>query len=72
DEPTNHLDLQSIQVMERALLHYPGAIVVISHDRFFIDKVATRLLVLDGDGNAELIEGNWSIWQAKLAMEEKE
>ncbi|MCB0187279.1 MAG: ABC-F family ATP-binding cassette domain-containing protein, partial [Caldilineaceae bacterium] len=72
DEPTNHLDLQSIQVMEQALLHYPGAIVVISHDRFFIDKVANRLLVLDGDGNAELIEGNWSIWQAKLAMEEKE
>ncbi|MEZ4673692.1 MAG: hypothetical protein R2932_05535 [Caldilineaceae bacterium] len=43
---------------------------MISHDRFFIDKVANRLLVLDGDGNAELIEGNWSIWQGKLAMEE--
>lgn len=45
DEPTNHLDLSSTQVMERALLHFPGAVVVVSHDRFFTDKIATRRVV---------------------------
>ncbi|ROS23802.1 ABC-F family ATP-binding cassette domain-containing protein [Cellulomonas sp. PhB150] len=50
DEPTNHLDLASAQVMERALIHFPGAVVVVSHDRFFIDKVADRLLTFDGSG----------------------
>lgn len=47
DEPTNHLDLQSIQVMEQALIHFPGAVVTVSHDRFFIDKIATKLLNFD-------------------------
>ncbi|QGQ99275.1 ABC transporter ATP-binding protein [Paenibacillus psychroresistens] len=47
DEPTNHLDLQSIQVMEQALIHFPGAVVTVSHDRFFIDKIATKLLTFD-------------------------
>ena len=45
DEPTNHLDLSSTQVMERALVHFPGAVVVVSHDRFFTDKIATRRIV---------------------------
>jgi ATPase subunit of ABC transporter with duplicated ATPase domains len=52
DEPTNHLDLQSTQVMERALAHFPGAVLVVSHDRFFIDKVANRVLRFDGEGGA--------------------
>jgi ATP-binding cassette subfamily F protein 3 len=47
DEPTNHLDLTSIQVMEQALIHFPGAVVTVSHDRFFIDKIATKLLTFD-------------------------
>ena len=50
DEPTNHLDMQSTQVMERALAHFPGAVLVVSHDRFFIDKVANRILAFDGNG----------------------
>ncbi|MEQ7010290.1 ATP-binding cassette domain-containing protein [Actinopolymorpha sp. B17G11] len=50
DEPTNHLDLTSTQVMERALVHFPGAVVVVSHDRYFIEKVAHRLLAFEGDG----------------------
>ncbi len=49
DEPTNHLDLRSTQVMERALTHFPGAVVVVSHDRFFIDKVATRLIAFEAE-----------------------
>jgi len=64
DEPTNHLDLTSTQVMERALKHFPGAIVVVSHDRFFIDKVATRLLIFNEPGQTEMFEGNWTLWQA--------
>ena len=66
DEPTNHLDLTSTQAMERALYNFPGAVVVISHDRFFIDKVATRLLIFDEAGETELFEGNWTLWQAGL------
>ncbi len=51
DEPTNHLDLTSIQVMEQALIHFPGAVVTVSHDRFFIDKVATKKLTFEPDGS---------------------
>ena len=64
DEPTNHLDLTSTQVMERALVNFPGAIVVVSHDRFFVDKVATRLLIFESEGRLNDINGNWTIWQA--------
>ena len=66
DEPTNHLDVTSTQVMERALTYFPGAVVVVSHDRFFIDKIANRLLVLEGDGVVNEVAGNWTIWQAGL------
>ena len=64
DEPTNHLDLKSTQVMERALANFPGAVVVISHDRFVLDKVATRLIVFGGPGSVGLIDGNWTTWSA--------
>jgi ATPase subunit of ABC transporter with duplicated ATPase domains len=53
DEPTNHLDLSSTQVMERALAHFPGAVIVVSHDRFFTDKIANRYLVF-GEGQLEV------------------
>ena len=60
DEPTNHLDMASTQVMERALLHFPGAVIVVSHDRFFTEKIATRRLVFDAEspdpGRVELSE----------------
>lgn len=64
DEPTNHLDLTSTQVMERALVNFPGAVIVVSHDRFFIDKVATRLLVFEDTGAIREVNGNWTIWHA--------
>jgi ATP-binding cassette subfamily F protein 3 len=68
DEPTNHLDLTSTQVMERALVHFPGAIVVVSHDRFFIDKVATRLLIFEGQSQVRQVAGNWTIWKASQSQ----
>jgi ATP-binding cassette subfamily F protein 3 len=64
DEPTNHLDLTSTQVMEQALLHFPGAVAVVSHDRYFLDKVTTQLLVFEPDGPPRLFNGNWTMWQA--------
>jgi len=64
DEPTNHLDLTTTQVMERALVHFPGAVIVVSHDRFFIDKVATKLLAFEGPPRVREINGNWTTWQA--------
>lgn len=64
DEPTNHLDLTSTQVMERALIHFPGAVLVVSHDRFFIDKVATRLLIFEEQGELREFNGNWTTLEA--------
>jgi ATPase subunit of ABC transporter with duplicated ATPase domains len=66
DEPTNHLDVTSTQVMERALVHFPGAVVVVSHDRFFIDKVATRMLIFGPNGTTQPVHGSWSHWQQSL------
>ncbi len=70
DEPTNHLDLASVQIMERALIHFPGAALIVSHDRFFIDKVATDLLVFEEGAKVKQIAGNWSTWQASKTPDE--
>ena len=64
DEPTNHLDMTSTQIMERALLHFPGAVVVVSHDRFFIDKIATRLLLFGKQGQLTSFNGSWTLYEA--------
>ncbi|WP_423923102.1 ABC-F family ATP-binding cassette domain-containing protein [Frigoribacterium sp. 2-23] len=61
DEPTNHLDLASTQVMERALTHFPGAVVVVSHDRFFTDKVANRRLLFDAASPEEARAGSVTV-----------
>jgi sulfate-transporting ATPase len=58
--------MTSAQVMERALAHFPGAVVVVSHDRFFIDKIATRLLIFEDVGRVREVAGNWTIWQASI------
>jgi len=65
DEPTNHLDLTSTQVMERALVHFPGTVVVITHDRFFVDKIATRLLLFSQGDEVTLFGGTWTQWDAR-------
>ena len=65
DEPTNHLDLTSTQVMEQALIYFPGAVVVVSHDRFFLDKVTTQLLLFEPNGPPRLFNGNWTMWQSQ-------
>ena len=60
DEPTNHLDIPSREALEEALEAYEGTIVTISHDRFFLDRVATQMLALDGDGGVEHYNGDYT------------
>src|SRR6201988_2489765 len=60
DEPTNHLDIPSREALEEALSVYEGTIVTISHDRYFLDKVATQILALDGLGHAEHYDGDYT------------
>ena len=60
DEPTNHLDIPSREALEEALSAYEGTIVTISHDRYFLDKVATQILALDGAGAAEHYDGDYT------------
>jgi ATP-binding cassette ChvD family protein len=74
DEPTNHLDAESVGWLERHLAEYPGTIVAVTHDRYFLDNVAGWILELDR-GRGLPFEGNYSSWleqkQARLAQEEK-
>ncbi len=60
DEPTNHLDIPARQALERSLLSYDGTLVVVSHDRYFLDKLADKLLAIDTQGNVEVYHGNYS------------
>jgi ATP-binding cassette subfamily F protein 3 len=70
DEPTNHLDIPSREALEEALEAYEGTIVTISHDRFFLDRVSTQILALDGVGNVEHYNGDYTEyhdWKAARA-----
>ncbi|MGI8731972.1 MAG: ABC-F family ATP-binding cassette domain-containing protein [Pyrinomonadaceae bacterium] len=60
DEPTNHLDIPSREALEEALDAYQGTIITISHDRYFLDRVATQILALAGNGNAEHYDGDYT------------
>src|SRR6202040_4488245 len=54
DEPTNDLDIPSLEVLEESLADFPGALVLVTHDRFMLDRVSTAVLGLDGQGGAQL------------------
>lgn len=60
DEPTNHLDIPSREALENALDEYPGTIITVSHDRFFLDKIATQILSFEPNGKIETFNGNYS------------
>jgi ATP-binding cassette ChvD family protein len=60
DEPTNDLDVETLSALEQALERYPGCAVVISHDRFFLDRLATHILAFEGDSHVEWFEGSFS------------
>jgi ATP-binding cassette subfamily F protein uup len=65
DEPTNDLDIPTLEVLEEALLDFPGAILLITHDRFMLDRIATEYLALDGKGHTKEFAGfeMWQEWQ---------
>jgi len=66
DEPTNDLDVETLRALEEALLEFPGCAVVISHDRWFLDRIATHMLAFEGDSHVEWFEGNYSEYEADL------
>ena len=64
DEPTNDLDVETLRALEEALLDFPGCAVVISHDRWFLDRIATHMLAFEGDSSAVWFEGNYADYLA--------
>jgi len=64
DEPTNDLDVNTLRALEEALEHFAGCAVVISHDRWFLDRVATHILAFEGDSRVVWFEGNYSDYEA--------
>ena len=67
DEPTNHLDMDSIAWLETYLLNYPGAVFIVSHDRYFLDKVATKIVEID-NGKVSVFTGNYSAYSEKKSL----
>ncbi len=63
DEPTNDLDLQTLNVLEGLLREFEGAVLLVTHDRYFLDKAATSILAFEGDGRVVRYEGNWSMYR---------
>ena len=63
DEPTNDLDIETLRALEEAILAFPGSTVVISHDRWFLDRIATHILAFEGDSQAVWFEGNYSDYE---------
>uniref|UniRef100_Q31FS5 Energy-dependent translational throttle protein EttA n=1 Tax=Hydrogenovibrio crunogenus (strain DSM 25203 / XCL-2) TaxID=317025 RepID=Q31FS5_HYDCU len=66
DEPTNDLDVETLRALEEALLDFAGCAVVISHDRWFLDRIATHMLAFEGDSHVEWFEGNFSDYEEDL------
>ncbi len=63
DEPTNDLDVDTLRALEEAILNYAGCVVVISHDRWFLDRIATHILAFEGDGYVHWCEGNFETYE---------
>jgi len=66
DEPTNDLDVETLRALEEALLAFPGCVLVTSHDRWFLDRIATHVLAFEGDSHVEWFEGNFTDYEADL------
>ena len=72
DEPTNDLDIQTLQILEEYLQDFPGCVIVVSHDRYFMDKVVDHLLVFKGDGEIQDFPGNYTQYHDYQKMKSKE
>jgi ATP-binding cassette, subfamily F, member 3 len=69
DEPTNHLDLWACEALEQALLEFEGTVIVVSHDRYFLNRVVDLLVALEGDGTCQVIHGNFDTYDRMRAMQ---
>ena len=69
DEPTNDLDVDTLRVLEEALLSFNGCAVVVSHDRWFLDRIATHILAFEGEGKVRWFEGNFQAYMEKRRQE---
>jgi ATP-binding cassette subfamily F protein 3 len=71
DEPTNHLDLWACDALEQALLEFDGTAIVVSHDRYFLNRVADLLIALEGDGRVRVVHGNYDAYERLRADDEQ-
>jgi ATP-binding cassette subfamily F protein uup len=67
DEPTNDLDIQTLMILEEYLEHFPGAVIIVSHDRYFLDRTVEHLFIFDGNGRIQRFNGNYSEYLEKKA-----
>ena len=72
DEPTNDLDIVTLQILEEYLQDFPGCVIVVSHDRYFMDKVVDHLLVFNGGGVVKDFPGNYTQYREWAALEEQQ
>ncbi|MFA6568685.1 MAG: energy-dependent translational throttle protein EttA [Victivallales bacterium] len=72
DEPTNDLDVNTMRVLEEALNEFPGCVMVISHDRYFLDRICTHLLIFEGDGKVKWFEGNFQEYEERMLSADAE
>ena len=76
DEPTNDLDVDTLRALEEAIMNYAGCVVVTSHDRWFLDRIATHILAFEGDGYVHWCEGNYQTYEQqrreRLGLKEDE
>ncbi|MCG3102113.1 ATP-binding cassette domain-containing protein, partial [Enterobacter sp. DRP3] len=64
DEPSNDLDIETLRALEDALLEFPGSVMVISHDRWFLERIATHILAFEGDSQVVFFDGNYQEYEA--------
>ena len=66
DEPTNDLDVNTLRALEDALEEFAGCAIVVSHDRWFLDRICTHIIAFEGESQAKMVLGNWSDYEAYL------
>lgn len=69
DEPTNDLDIQTLQILEDFIDHFSGPVIAVSHDRYFLDRIAQRIFAFAGDGRVDVYTGNYSDYAAKIQLQ---
>ena len=72
DEPTNDLDVDTMRVLEQAIIDFQGCAMVISHDRFFLDRICTHLLIFEGDGKTQWFQGNFAAYEEQVQAQNPE